>query len=279
MIIYYGASNFTQNKELGRFGKPLSVLEPFELIRKNGIKKKEWWDRYFLDSGAFSISQGGKPIDIQEYIDWLKIHEKEVDIYACFDVVGDGEASLFNWRRMKNEGLNPIPVFHDGEPFEILEEYAKHTNYIGLGAVAYKSTKARLLFFDRVFTMFPDNEKYKFHGFGVFGHDLLLRYPWESVDATSLSIWARLGGIYYPGIGCMGINPQVHPDRLRWRKPLADEIMRGYIEGLGLNYEIAQGQDRAGILERILVSLHYFESLREKVPKIFDPDFCSTPLF
>ncbi len=271
MVIYYGGGGFTTRKEIGQYGSPLSVLEPFDVIRKKGVRPQEWWDRFFLDSGAFTVSQKGITIDIEEYIAFIKRWRKLIDVYAALDVVGDGEASYRNWKAMLRAGLDPLPVFHDGEPRWILEKYAQVTNYIGLGAVAFKSTKARLLFFDQVFSLFPDPSEIGFHGFGVLDEKLLLRYPWKSVDATTVLVQARYGGIFYPGYGPIRINPNVSPKDLRWKTELTEQIIRKYVEGLGFSYEEACRQDQIGTFTRCFISIRYFEDIAKRVPKKFSP--------
>ena len=278
MIIYHGGSGLTTQQRIEEYGAPVSVLQPYDVLAKKGITRLSWWDKFFLDSGAFTISQKGGEINVYDYIAFVKEWEKEIDVYASLDVVGDGEASYRNWRIMLDAGLNPLPVFHDGEPLDILFEYAKVTNYIGLGAVAFKSTKRRMIFFDQVFSLFPDPSKVGFHGFGVMSEDLLLRYPWRSVDATTVLLFACNGAILYPGYGAIRINPNVSKKDLRWKTDISEEMVRAYIEGFGLSYEKACEQTMDGTFERIFVNLHCYEEVRKKVPTVFRPKFKTLPV-
>ena len=57
---------------------------------------------------------------------------------------------------MIDEELDPLPGFHMGEPFWVLEEYLKSTNYIGLGGIAARGEKVGLAkWLDLLFDKYP----------------------------------------------------------------------------------------------------------------------------
>mgnify|MGYP001566356131 CR=1 FL=1 len=163
----------------------------------------------FLDSGAFSAFTQGIEINIQEYIEFIKEHEKHLEVYANLDVIGDPVGSYRNQKIMERAGLKPIPCFHYGEDPKWLLKYMDEGNdYIALGGMAADKSGAALTsekrqaWLDQVFSNFicgPNGlPKVKIHGFGLTSLRLMMRYPWYSVDSTSWVVTGRMGSIYIP---------------------------------------------------------------------------------
>lgn len=160
-----------------------------------------------LDSGAWSAYTQKDPIDIDEYIKFVKEHEHLLDIYVNLDVINDGEASYKNWLYMKAAGLNPLPVYHmeddRGQTAKWLYKYLEKTDYVAIGAIANKSVMARKMSLDRLWEdHLVDNQGYpiaKFHGFGLTSNVIMTRYPWFSVDSTSWVQYGKFGIVLVPG--------------------------------------------------------------------------------
>jgi hypothetical protein len=174
---------------------------------KIAMKKKV---HLFLDSGAFSAWTQGVPIDIQEYITFIKENKDILDIYANLDVIGIGgkqpnkltaQKTLENQKIMEAAGLSPLPCFHFGEPFEFLEYYVANYEYLALG-VAGNSGTTLIPWLNECFSKYICDEKgfpkIKVHGFAVTSLKLMLKYPWYSVDSTSWVVTGRMGGIFIP---------------------------------------------------------------------------------
>jgi len=267
MKIYY--SNITSGKyEDGRMPQ-IGVLQSYATIRK--IKIPYYCDSYFLDSGAFTTSKSGKPINLMEYIQFLKENAPILNVYAALDVIGDAEASWINYEKMLDAGLQPLPAFHEGEPEEWLHKMAGVTDYIGLGGMVGAGKNRLHKFLDKVFTLYPDPEKVGFHGYGIMDEDLILGYPWKSVDATSVHVMARFGGIFTPQRKAVKLNPKVRIDDQGWKTTKAVDIVRSWVESLGFNYDVAQEQSSLGTRERVYISVAYYESLHHKAMKVFKP--------
>lgn len=134
-----------------------------------------------LDSGAFSVWNMGKTIDIYKYIEFIK--ENDIEIYFNLDVIGDVEGTKKNQKIMEDNGLNPIPVFHYGEPFEYLDWLVKQGyTYIGIGGTVGKSVQQREKFFNDIYERHPNID---YHALGVTAKVLVEKYNWYSVDSTS----------------------------------------------------------------------------------------------
>ena len=134
-----------------------------------------------LDSGAFSAWNAGKEIDINKYISFIK--ENNIKIYFNLDVIGDVEGTKRNQAIMESHGLNPIPVFHYGEPFEYLDWLVEQGyTYIGLGGTVGKSVPQRQVFFNEVYDRHSNID---YHALGVTAKTLVENYNWYSVDSTT----------------------------------------------------------------------------------------------
>lgn len=66
--------------------------------------------RWILDSGAFTAHEQGKPIEIDQYMQFL--HDYGHLFWQCIalDMVGDAAATARNLQTMRAAGLNPMPV-------------------------------------------------------------------------------------------------------------------------------------------------------------------------
>jgi len=156
----------------------------------------------FLDSGAFSAKSKGASISLDEYILFIKENKPYIDVYANLDVIGDANASWENQKIMEKAGLSPLPVFHIEDDFKYLDKCLSY-DYFCLGGMASGyTTQQRKAFLDKCFNIICNTKdglpKSKVHGFGMTSLDLMLRYPWYSVDSTSWVQTGRFGNVYVP---------------------------------------------------------------------------------
>lgn len=143
-----------------------------------------------IDSGAFTAWRQGKPIDLGRYIDWLLCDAPPFSHAIALDVIGDAEASVRNWRHMLElaPSLAPrlMPVWHEGDPEEHLEEYAARAPIVGLGRIeGRRSEQKTFAFYDEAFNAQPDG---RFHALGNASPTTLEPYPFASFDSTG---WQR----------------------------------------------------------------------------------------
>ena len=138
-----------------------------------------------LDSGAFSAFNSGKVIDLQKYIDFCKERREQDptlrDIFSL-DVIGDWKQSLINTEEMWKQGVEAIPCFHAGEPWEALKAMAADYPKIGIGGVALARGNRKLRWAEQCFArVWPK----KIHGFAYCTEEALMRVPFHSVDSTN----------------------------------------------------------------------------------------------
>jgi len=144
---------------------------------------------WVLDSGAFSAWKSGTTINLQQYINTCRELQKRdptlTEVFAL-DVIGDWKGTLQNTEEMWKQGIEAIPTFHFGEPEDALIEIAKTYPKIAIGGIAgIPGTKARKRWIGQCFArVWPK----KIHGFAVGADDLIMSFPFHSVDATSWEI-------------------------------------------------------------------------------------------
>ena len=103
---------------------------------------------------------------------------------------------------MERQGLKPLPVWHVVEPDKYLS-MAMEYDYFAVGGMSLDSSVARRQRFNYVFSkictektdFFPSH---KIHGFGLSSPDLLIAYPWYSVDSSSWVQYGRYGIVLVP---------------------------------------------------------------------------------
>lgn len=151
-----------------------------------------------MDSGAFSSWMAKKngrnvdPLDIDQYISFIKANEDVIDHYFAFDHIGDYLQTMQALRYMEQEQLTPIPIYHLGSPSEILDELVDGGYpVIALGGTVNQNKGEVEAFFDKVFSRYPTQA---FHGLGVSRAEWLKRYPFFSCDAKTwiYTRWKKL---------------------------------------------------------------------------------------
>jgi len=145
-----------------------------------------------LDSGAFSAWKSGTPVNLQMLIEEAKKRCPRWDEVVSLDVIGDPVESTFNAVQMQKAGLHVIPVFHYGEDWGYLEAYKdRFGGRVGLGGIAtgISSTQKRKWLSQCFARAYPA----KFHGFGVATKELLMKFPFYSVDTASWHTALRYG--------------------------------------------------------------------------------------
>src|SRR5262249_7897193 len=164
-------------------------------------------------SGAWTP---GRTIRSEDLIKFLRAAEPYLHTYVNLDVIpgalkrprtrNDTEAaaaqSYRNLQIMKDSGLRPLPVFHQGEDFPWLEQMLKDgEGYIGISTAKNHRRPVQQQWLDIVFAAMTDRAGcplIRVHGFGSAHFDWLQRYPFYSVDSAGWIKAAINGKIYLP---------------------------------------------------------------------------------
>jgi hypothetical protein len=172
-----------------------------------------------LDSGAFSAWNTNKTVDINEYMKFVKQYSDDYIGYFNMDVVFDGEKSKENYDLMRDNGFNPIPVFHYGSDFDILRHYSKYSDYIALSGFVKYSSNPRLMsnWSKKCLEILPKDKK--IHLLGCTSPTILLRFAHrlESVDSTAVTRHQSYhGALSYSGMikKTKGIPTKLTPEQV-----------------------------------------------------------------
>lgn len=171
--------------------------------------------KVFLDSGAYAAWTRGTSIDLKKYIAFIKHHKKKLWRYVCLDVMPGSpgkrsaddcnkaaKLSYRNQQIMKDAGLLPIPVFHQGEAFSWLDKYIADNEYIiGLSTNKGASIHTQRAWLDEVFSAICDSKGrplIRTHAFGSTSPPTLLRYPFTTADSSTWLVSTGNGTIPVP---------------------------------------------------------------------------------
>jgi len=191
----FGTMDFEVRKILCSYWyyKTPNVIEMIADIRKRFKDDPEY--EFFTDSGAFSAHTGGVKISVDAYCKYIKAIKPTQ--YAALDVIGDPVASEKNTEIMEKEhGLKPIPCYHLCEDYKFLHAMIKKYDYIAFGGMVGAQREKLLSWLDEAWhIVMRDKPKLKVHGFGQTSLDILERYPWYSVDSSSITSAVRYGDV------------------------------------------------------------------------------------
>ena len=143
---------------------------------------------YALDSGAFLAMTEGRPVRVEDWIPRVRAIQASdpacAEVFAL-DVIGDHRASLANYAAIRRAGIDAIPTYHFGEPWEVLDELARDYGKIALGGFArrFRRLSQREAWASECLQrIWPK----RVHGFG-YSAPSLERLPFHSIDAST---WA-----------------------------------------------------------------------------------------
>ena len=115
-------------------GSRPALLVSFFYLRPFLEKRARWAIRdWVMDSGAFSAANAGARIDLVEFTDTalrLLAEDPQLSEVYSLDVIGgDWRETARNTEYMWGRGVPAIPAWHKGEPWDVLEGYAKEAKH------------------------------------------------------------------------------------------------------------------------------------------------------
>jgi len=181
-------------------GMPLATADYLALMEGRAVmfsfpyrRRAAWADlsrfcAVAVDSGAYSAWRRGASVDLGEYADYCARVETQVEWYANLDVIGDWRAGVRNLAALERRGLSPVPVFHLGEPWGLLEDFALGYGRVAIGRGPGVSFAGMWRMLEEIFGRFSRVDGaplVAFHGFRMTDRRIMARFPFESVDSTT----------------------------------------------------------------------------------------------
>lgn len=177
--------------DLARWSEGHPILISYaDIVQRPGVWERELlprlerkaWPSVILDSGAFT--ELGDPtfhVDIDAYADFaLQFGHLFTFVVNLDDIRGNVDRSQRNLDHLRDRGVPAIPVFHQGEDWDVLEAMVQEGGMIGVGFQRpIRGAKAFLNeFFARVDGRVP------VHGFGMNSW-ALQGYPFATTDSKT----------------------------------------------------------------------------------------------
>ena len=163
--------------------KPLNVLVALPYLSswdKNAAENGYSPGKLMLDSGAFSAWKSGHVVDIDNLI--ALTLSGRFDEAVGLDVIGSWEGSRRNIDYMRERGSDAMPVFHIGDPWELLEYYCAGWSKVGLSCRFGEGRPTSIRFYEQCFARcWP----HRFHSFGWIDFAMLRAFPFHSGDAVT----------------------------------------------------------------------------------------------
>jgi hypothetical protein len=249
-----------EEADLGITNKLVSFIYPDQL--------RSWFEvsegregNIIVDSGAFSAWNKGKPVDLDAYINYAltaiekgksqgkRVHIVNLDVipgkagqtaslnrpkdsqdFVRVKAIKDEAArqGYHNLKRMKEAGITPIHVFHQGEDYKWIERMVKLTPYIGISPANDMSVKEKAAWIGDVFRyLWEKGIEVDTHGFAVWMPSVMKAYPWTSCDAATWRLLAAWGCIMWPPGGlvpeAMWLKPATISVSMQQKKPKKGE--------------------------------------------------------
>lgn len=189
-----------------RLGTPLSVLSSYAYLKPEMLTALEMphVDEWFLDSGAYTAWNLGKPVVLADYIAFCKqrmASARPPREIAALDVIGDPVQSRKNAEAMWAAGIPAIPAWHRGSPIAELKSLVRDYPKVGLGGMAAPVRQGHGGKDGYLRDVFASVWPARFHGYGLFKLRLLMDLPFDSVDSALWKVqpgryncWAWMGG-------------------------------------------------------------------------------------
>lgn len=251
--------------------------------------------------GDFSYYDLKKGSEFRGYLDSYAAFIKEngwaLDYYATVDAISNPELTWEIQKFFEKEyDLHPVPVIHYGADMKWVQRYLDDGyEFLGIGGLGQGVGKEEYFKWgDRLFSLLcaaPDRLPVaRTHGFAMTAWDLLVRYPWWSVDSASWIKAAAFGQIYVPRLvkGEFSFDhppysitvSEKSPNRkeagkhLMTMSPAAREAIVKWLTHCGVSLGTESQGDVVGEFgalthhkPRALVNLLYFKALADSRPK------------
>lgn len=159
----------------------------------------------WLDSGAFTAWKSGAVLDVRQYAHYLqkvlpllkvfrRVFAMSLDeIPGTFkrsvtaaEVTAAAQRTLENTQYLMKQGLNVVPIHHQGEPLWVMQEYLKLADYVGVSPANDSPFTSRVKYLQSLLPLFKsDQPLHPAHNFGNVSPGQLMAFPCYSADSQT----------------------------------------------------------------------------------------------
>ncbi len=253
-----------------RSKKLSDVLEILQRNKSRGITN-------VLDSGAFSVWNSGKAVDIDDFGRFATETSEYFAYVFSLDVIGEEKASFDNWIYLRDHypAATFCPVFHSNSSQESLKRIVKEKpELLGLGGIAIKGATTRqrdkYIEFALNYTL---EEGILTHALGVGDFLSLIHFAVNFVDSTTWQTVARMGEMLTPFKGFLRVplskkrlkdNPHAKEfvDRF-FKNPKREEYTQIILDKIGASLEDIMSDNTVLALFNLETTLYRLGEKRE----------------
>lgn len=230
---------------------------------------------------------------LHKYCRYLQEFGHQFTTKVTLDVIFHPEKTWTIQKMMETEyGLELLPVFHFGEDLSWLYKYMDNYEYVGIGGLGQEVPKEKFIHFaDRVFKEIchaNGQPKIRTHGFAMTSIDLMLRYPWATVDSSSWIVSERYALLIVPkmrnGEFFYGASPEMVSVSMRHSKsknhmshfsPMVQKAVHQFAEEVGgFKYGKSEFVTVPETYKIDFTKLEYWANKEKRlVEKIIEPGF------
>ena len=128
MRYFFSGIGSTEERDmLQEAGVTRILVDPTDLHNADGMNAQ-----VALDSGAYHAFKNRTTIDVDRYLEVVR--SRSFEFIVAPDVLGDMDATIANWNRVKNCGLPLVPVWQWGSDEGILHQFLNEAPLVGIGA-------------------------------------------------------------------------------------------------------------------------------------------------
>lgn len=172
----------------------LNVLISFGSLKERctDVLRPDW--DVLLDSGAFTNFKAGRDVvTFDQYAAFLEQHGARFWRYMNLDRIGAPAASDANFRRLKELGFSPVPVFQRGAAIAEFLELAKTNDLVALGGIAGGAAMSRTGSPEYVASVMVQAKRTKtsVHLLGIGGYETLSTLRPYSADSSNFAACTR----------------------------------------------------------------------------------------
>jgi len=243
------------------------------------VLQNNLYNDVMLDSGAFTAAFKDVDITVDDYLQFLD--DFKFDYIIGLDKIPfdkekgftqklfleSAEETYQNCKLIQDRGIENIPTFHQGEPYDALKRLCDEFDFVALGISSRRIARADIhyLHLDKCFSIIPKTTRV--HGLAMTDFNLPLIYPFYSVDSSTWEREARYGKIkirMFDEYATIGLTERLRNSVTKHYDFVLPEVRKEcdkYLAELGTNVD----KCRDSHVERYFVNIQYYNRLlREK---------------